>query len=498
MLQRLSAGRVGDSIWPALLGLVATLGFAPWGWIGLTLLSILGVIWLGRGMSARRAAWRGYVFGLAHFSSGLYWVYISIYQYGGGPLWLSWLLVFVLASYLALFPALLGYVWRRWFTAGVVQEALVILPLLWLLMELLRGWLFTGLPWLALGYAFIDTPLARLAPVTGVYGMSAALVLLAGAAWLLATGDQRARGIAVSVMSLLAIALWLLPPPADWTRASGPPIEVSLVQGNIPQEFKWRPGRREATQAHYRELTESEWGRRLIIWPEVAIPALRHQVEAYLDELNAMAQDHGSTLLVGVLVRDEPKGPLYNALLSLGVDQGSYYKRHLLPFGEYFPAPKFLLDIGSILGLQYSDFSSGSDDQPPLMLGEHYLGMSICFEDVFGRDIRRDLPRAGLLVNVTNDAWFDDSSAPHQHLQIARMRALEMGRTLLRVANTGISAVIGPDGTLRASSPQFEVDVLRASVTPRSGATPYAAVGDLPLWILGFAGLGFAFFRLRP
>ncbi len=488
-LRRLAAAWPGDSLLPVLIGLGATVGFAPWGWYGLTLLAPAGLLWLWQGVSARRAAWRGFIFGFAHFALGMYWVSISIHRFGGGPLWLAWLLVLVLATYLALFPALLGYALRRWFQCGTVQEALVALPLLWLLVELLRGWLFTGLPWLALGYAFIDTPLGHLAPLAGVYSLGAVVVLLSGSLWLMLTTARRERLLALSVAMAVFLILALLPVPAHWTRDSDAAVDVSLVQGNIPQELKWRPGRREATQAHYRALTDSEWGRRLIIWPEVAIPALRHQVQGYLDELDRTARASGSTLLVGVLVRDAPKGPLYNALLSLGVEQGAYYKRHLLPFGEYFPAPKFLLDIGSVLGLQYSDFSSGPEGQPSLKLGSSNLGISICFEDVFGRDIRRDLPEAGLLVNVTNDAWFEDSSAPHQHLQIARMRALEMGRSLLRVANTGISAVIGPDGGIVQSSPQFEVDVLRAQVTPRAGMTPYARFGDLPLWLMGVAGL---------
>jgi apolipoprotein N-acyltransferase len=491
-LRRLAAGWPGDSLLPALLGLGATLGFAPWGWYGLTLIMPAGLLWLWSGVMPRRAAWRGFVFGLAHFSLGIYWVSISIHRFGGGPIWLAWLLVLALSVYLAVFPALIGYVLNRWFQRGVALQALVLLPLLWLFVELLRGWLFTGLPWLGLGYAFIDTPLSRFAPLAGVYALGAIAVLLSGAIWLALVGTGRERLLALVAVITVSLTVVLLPTPAYWTQDSGASVNVSLVQGNIPQELKWRPGRREMTQAHYRALTEPEWGRRLIIWPEVAIPALRHQVQAYLDELDATARASGSTLLVGVLVRDEPEGPLYNALLSLGVERGTYYKRHLVPFGEYFPVPKFLLDIGSVLGLQYSDFSSGPEGQPPLELGEDTLGVSICFEDVFGRDIRRDLPEAGLLVNVTNDAWFEDSSAPHQHLQIARMRALEMGRTLLRVANTGVSAVIGPDGNIMQASPQFQVDVLRTQVTPRAGMTPYARFGDLPLWILSLAGLGMA------
>lgn len=494
----MAGGWPGDSVLPVLLGLGATLGFAPWGWYGLSLLAPAGLLWLWRDVSAARAAWRGFVFGLAHFMLGIYWVFISIHHYGGGPVWLAVLLTVLLAAYMALYPALIGYALKRWFVDTPLWQALLTLPLLWLLAELFRDWFGTGIPWISLGYAAIDTPLSRLAPVLGVYGIGAIAVLLSGALWLAIGGQRRERLVALATVAAVSLTMLLLPAPGNWTQEDGEPITVSLVQGNIPQELKWRPGRRQMTQAHYRALTEAEWGRRLIIWPEVAIPALRHTVQGYLNQLDERARADGSTLLVGVLARDAPDAPLYNALLSLGRDRGSYYKRHLVPFGEYFPAPKWLLDIGSVLGLQYSDFSSGPRQQAPLRVGNHSLGISICFEDLFGRDVRHGLPEAALLVNVTNDAWFEDSSAPHQHLQIARMRALEMGRTLLRVANTGISAVIAPDGGIQQASPQFEVAVLRAEVAPRAGATPYARFGNAPLWFLGLAGLGWRLYRRRP
>lgn len=494
-LSRLAGGRLGDSLLPMLLGVAATLGFPPTGWYGLSLLAPAGLLWLWRDVSPRRAAWRGFVFGFAHFLTGFYWVSISIHRFGGGPLWLAGLLAVAMACYIALYPTLVGYVLRRWFAVALPVQALLVMPLLWLLAELVRGTL-TGFPWLSLGNAFIDTPLARLAPLSGVHGMSAVVVLLAGAVWLGAVLAGRLRWLALAVWLSLPL-LYLLPAPGDWTQPSGEPIAVSLVQGNIPQELKWSPGHRQRTLAHYRALSEAEWGRRLVIWPEVAIPALRHQVSGYLAQIDAVARASGSTLLTGILVQDDPRGPLYNSVLSLGVEHGSYHKRHLVPFGEFFPAPKFLLDVGGILGLQYSNFTPGLDQQAELTLDEQVLGVSICFEDVFGDEIRHSLPAATLLVNVTNDAWFGDSSAPHQHLQMARMRALETGRTLLRVANTGISAVIGPDGRIQQSSPQFEVDVLRAEAVPRQGLTPYAGFGDLPLWVLAVAGLAVIRFATR-
>ncbi|MGH8458512.1 MAG: hypothetical protein ACRESV_04105, partial [Nevskiales bacterium] len=250
-LRRLAAGWPGDSLLPALLGVGATLGFAPWGWYGLTLLAPAGLLWLWDGVTPRRAAGRGFVFGLAHFSLGIYWVSISIHRFGGGPLWLAWLLVLALAVYLAVFPALIGYVLRRWFQHSAAVQALVVLPLLWLFVEVLRGWLFTGLPWLGLGYAFIDTPLSRLAPLAGVYVLGIVVVLLSGAIWLALVGTRHERLVALAAALTVSLVLSLLPVPAHWTQDSGTSVDVSLVQGNIPQELKWRPGRREMTQAHY-------------------------------------------------------------------------------------------------------------------------------------------------------------------------------------------------------------------------------------------------------
>lgn len=482
-IERLAAGRLGDHVLPILLGLGATLGFAPFGFYPMVLLGLVGLLFLWSGVTPRRAAWRGWVFGYAHFLSGIYWVYISIHRYGGAGAWLAALLVLFLMAYLALYPALVGYALTRGLRGSRIVLALLGLPAVWLLSELVRGWVMSGFPWLSLGYAFIDTPLKAFAPVIGVYGLGAIVAVMSGALWLALSGNRTERWWAFGAVALIACTLWLLPAPGSLTAASGPPLEVALVQGNIPQDQKWRPYNRVLTMQHYRKLTEPLWGgSRLIIWPEVAIPTLRSVVLDYLLELQDMAAAEGSTLLLGILVQDEDRDPLYNSMMELGKDTGVYYKRHLVPFGEYFPVPTFLLDFGSLLGLQYSDFSKGPEKQEPIRVDTVTLGVSICFEDAFGDEVRRSLPEAGVLVNVTNDAWFADSLAPHQHLQIARMRALETGRSLLRVANTGVSAVIGPSGELVAASPQFKVDVLHTQVTPRQGVTPYARYGDRPLW----------------
>ncbi|CAM9954710.1 unnamed protein product, partial [Chrysoparadoxa australica] len=242
----------------------------------------------------------------------------------------------------------------------------------------------------------------------------------------------------------------------------------------------------------YRQLSD-EVDARLVIWPEAAIPSLRVLQEDYLDDIDQRAAQTGRTELIGFLVYDRVAEQFFNVVEAMGIDQGRYRKRHLVPFGEYFPVPDFIKPLVDGVNMRYS-FTHGPVDQALIEVDGIGLGISICFEDAFPREIRRALPAAGILVNVTNDAWFADTSAPHQHLEIARMRALEAGRPLLRAANTGISAVIGPTGRVRQRTPQFEVATLEAEVTPRQGATPIVTYGNAPAWslavVLVVAGVG--------
>jgi apolipoprotein N-acyltransferase len=235
------------------------------------------------------------------------------------------------------------------------------------------------------------------------------------------------------------------------------------------------------------------------VWPEVTLPALEQHVQPFIDDVDRRARARRQTVLLGVLAT--PDGELYNAVLAKGMDSGRYYKRHLVPYGEYFPVPDFLLPLLKGVNLRYSDFTHGPEAQTLIRVDGMAIGLSICFEDAFGYEIRKALPEAGLLVNMTNDAWFEDSTAPHQHLQIARMRAMEAGRPMLRAANTGISAIISADGRLLQASPQFEVDSLSMNVRPRSGATPYVRFGDAPLWLFALiavgGGMGWALLRRR-
>ena len=469
-----------------LLGVVATLGFAPYGLWPLTIVALAVLLFLARGATAWRAALLGWLFGIANFASGIYWIFISTHVYGAAPAWLSITLCTLLFSYMALYPALAIGLAARWRLLDG-PSAWFGVPALWILGEMLRGWVGSGFPWLLLGYIWTDTPFEKLAPLMGVHGLSAVVMLSALALLHLVRGVGVRRLLPAAALSLLAIASAGL--GADlWTQPTGTPLSVAIVQGNVPQDEKWNSEHLNDIVRRYREMALQALGTQLIVWPETALPYPLAAMEGpFLEDLDARLRHGGSTLLMGVLIVEEPdvgKRRLSNSAITVGDQRSRYDKRHLVPFGEYFPIPDFLRPLMDVLGTPYSDFSSGPATQGPMEVAGRRLYVNICFEDVFASEFRRDARNADILVNLTNDAWFGDSSAPHQHLQISRMRALETGRWLVRSANTGISAVIDADGRLVARSDQFRTETLRAEVPSRRGSTPYDRYGDVPLWLL--------------
>jgi len=272
-----------------------------------------------------------------------------------------------------------------------------------------------------------------------------------------------------------------------WNQATDKTLTVVLLQANIPQEMKWMPEQRVPTMEKYLRLSQDYRNADIIVWPETAIPMFFHQLVEYSPnfwETLINEQENGADFLIGVPVLNLQTGQYFNGVMSLSDNPSVYYKRHLVPFGEYVPFQALVGALLQFMDVPMSHFSAGKPRQANLQAAGYSIGISICYEDTFGKYVRTSLPEAHLLVNVSNDAWFGDSIAPHQHLEIARMRALESGRFLLRATNTGISAVINDKGKIVAQSPQFQTFALKTTVQPYQGRTPYVYFGDTLVVIL--------------
>ena len=375
----------------------------------------------------------------------------------------------LLVIYLALAPALILVCWR-YSQRRLGSASLWLLPLFWFSIEWFKGWFLTGMPWLSLGYSQTDSPLAGFAPLVGVYGISALCVLLAVALLLLLRDKRYSMLVVLLVVPLCG---WLLQ-QIDWTEAQPQSIKVSMVQGNIPQDVKWRRDQRQNIFNTYWRETGQHWDSDLIIWPETALPGHSEEIEqTLLQPLQQAAIDQGTDIITGLVVSEREQNRYYNSVILLGQKRSLYHKRHLVIFGEYYPV-RWLLDLLSgLINIPYSDLTPGPVEQEAMMIGASTLGVSICFEDVFSRDIMLALPAANLLVNLSNDAWFGNSTAPHQHMQIAQMRSLETERVMMRSTNTGVSAFIDHKGRVIAQSEQFRTQTISAEVQGRSGVTPF-------------------------
>jgi apolipoprotein N-acyltransferase len=470
------------------VGALLACSFAPLQWWPLAILCPAALMLLWESSTPRQAAWLGFWFSFGTFSAGTYWLYTGLHVMGGAPAWIAFGLMLGLTSIMALYHAAIGYIVARWTPASGALRWIVGMPAAWVFIEWWRGWFLSGFAWLSLGYSQTDTWLANFAPLIGVYGISALLLVSAGALVALIRGSMRTRIIAAVVL----VAPWAAAPAfrsTEWTRAAGPPVAVAIAQGAIPQDQKWLESNLDATLTLYRELAESGFGTPLIVFPEASIPDLANQHVDWLRKLYRDASEHGSSVILGILRMDEQER-YYNSVLALGDKVQWYDKDHLVPFAEFFPVPDFVRSWLRLMSLPYSDFTRGGSAQPPLRAAGLKLAPTICYEDGYGSSQLPMLREADTLVNVTNDAWFGHGSARHQHFQIARMRALESQRYMLRAANDGISAVIGPHGEVVARAPEFQRFLLHSSVTPRTGLTPYARFGN---WlVISFATVGFA------
>lgn len=471
---------------PLLAGALFPLAFSPVDQAWLAPLSLVGLLLSWQQATAKQAFWRGLLWGFAAFVIGVSWIHVAVREFGQAPLALSLFLTGGLVAVLAVFPALTGTLLVKYFSAPL-PRLLAFAPL-WVLTEFLRGHVFTGFPWLFAGASQTDTWLMHLLPVLGVYGGSLAVALAASLLLLLiqpATGRRR-------IVRLLVAPLLMLPFVAPLSRsnlavATSPQLSVALVQANIAQSLKWQPEQLQFITAQYRELTTPLLGQvDVIIWPEAAIPSFPHHLGNYFPELDRDAKAQGTALVTGLPLLDHDNR-YFNGVVGLGTASGRYDKRHLVPFGEYVPFQSLLRGMFQFFNLPMSGFSEG--EQPALLeVAGQPMAAAICYEIAYPELVRDNVSqlqqRPGYLLTVSNDAWFGASWGPWQHLQIARVRAIENGLPVIRATVTGVSAVIAPDGRISQQLPQFETAVLRTTVAARKPDTLWLQFGLWPVSIL--------------
>ncbi len=484
-----------------LAGAAAVGGFAPLSVWPLPLISLAVLFGLLLRTPTMRAGFLvGLAWGLGCFIAGVSWIFISLSVYGGMATWLAALATFLFCVVLALYPALVGALQARWPLAPT-PRLLLLMPLLWGVSEWVRGWLFTGFPWLVAGYSQVPgSPLAGYAPLVGVYGVSYLLAMIAAlAAWIVLTRGAVARRLwAAAAIVALGVGGQALR-GIDWTTPDGAPTTVALLQGNIPQDLKWQPEKTLSTLESYARMAAASPAQ-LIVLPETALPLFESNLpDVYREGLAMLGRQNGGDVLTG-LPTGSPQGDYYNSVISLGsAPSQRYHKVHLVPFGEYIPLKAVWGWVIEVLHIPLSDFARGAVDQRPLAIGGQRVAANICYEDAFGEEIIRQLPEASVLVNVSNLAWFGDSFAPWQHAQMSQMRALETGRMMLRSTNTGVTAIIDAKGRMLASLAPFTTGSLSGEIQGYAGSTPYVRWGNAPILALwGLLGVGLGIAALYP
>jgi len=479
------------------LGVMATFAFAPYGIWPLAIVAISGLQLLMKSDEKKRWARLCFSFGLGYFGLGLAWIGVSLQQFGGLTLPATVGMLALLTVYLSSFMFATGYLMRRLPIGNGFGAWLLVFPALWLISDWARGWLFTGFPWLWLGYSQVESPFAGYAPLLGVQGVTLLMLTVAGALALYTQKKERSLTI---LLVLMLLGLGMILRGYSWVD-SGSSVKVAVVQANIAQDDKWRQEKRWSSLQTFIELTKPHLSSELIIWPESAIPAFEYEMLDFITQLDTLTQRAGSSLITGVVSYNQSTNEFYNTVIGIGETGDSkqngynlnsknhYFKHHLLPLGEYVPFKEYVKEYAPLFNLPMSNFTEGNAVQRNLLVNGYKVAPAICYEILFSEQMRQNLTKnSAAIITVSNDAWFGHSNGPYQHLQIAQMRALEFARPVIRSTNTGVSAVINNKGLIGDKLDIGIRGVISSSIKPAKGQTPYHKWGSLPLILwCGFA-----------
>ncbi len=469
MIQRL---RLNWILLALISGMLLPFAFAPTGWFFLAFLCPAMLLFIWNNCNRNQAFLYGLVFGCGFFGVGCSWVFVSIHHYGNAGFILAVFITVVFVLILSIYIALLGYIYQRFFshTKDYLHD-LIAFPALWVSFEWLRAWLFSGFPWLLLGYSQTATPLKFLAPIVSVYGVSLAVALIAGLLVWLFKSPTNTRRISTLISIIILFGISYSFKFIQWTIPYKTPLTASLVQGNIPLKIKWDAGYLTHILAVYTQQTHQHWNSDIIVWPEAAIPVVSQQVLGFLYDLKDAALVHHAAVIFGIPTYNDDETAYYNSMRVLGDGSGHYNKRHLVPFGEYTPLQALFKPLMDRLNIPMSGFSAGNYSQPLLSAKGIKIAPYICYEIAFAHEVLATTTNSNLIVVISDDSWFGNSFASPQQLQMAQLRALETGRPILYSTNNGITAVINYHGNITQHLPRNKRLTLTAIVQPRQGET---------------------------
>lgn len=459
-------------------GLLLPLGFAPFEWRLFSIISPAILFILLAVVPRNKAFLVGYLYGFAAFGFGVSWIYNSLHEFGGAHSIIAFILTAGLIAAMALYFALMSWLSVRYLRHQTFSFLfmMVSLPIAWFLMEWCRAWFLTGFPWLLLGYSQVDTYIAGYIPVIGVMATSIPMCMISGGLAIVIIGREAQRLFGLGLAGFIFL-IGVLLYPLEWTQSDGNNVNVAIVQGSVPQKVKMDPEKVNVSLDTYLHLTKTIEDTDIIVWPETAIPDFQLRQTPYIGVVRDVLKEKNASLITGIFYYDRVSKESYNSLMLIEaaseVNSQYYFKQRLVPFGEYLPLRNIINIFSGLVNMPIADLYPASEKQTALALQDFHIGASICYESAYSKIFRQQLPEAAFFINVSNDAWFGESFAPYQHLEMLRSRSIETGRYMVRSTNTGISAFITEEGQVLKTLGIKKVGILNQSIPILKGLTPY-------------------------